>query len=184
MPLRIGQHITTADVISLANALLGFAAVLMIVMGFLDIAVFAMFIAAVADYFDGRIARSTGTNKEWGKEIDSLCDIVAFGVAPAFLAWTVITLGLASFSITLALVAGFAFPAMLIVAGILRLTRYNISTMQGLYVGMPITLNGVIFPVLWIATGGLSTDIMAVVMATACLVSAVLMVSNFIIRKR
>ncbi|MBU5557496.1 MAG: CDP-alcohol phosphatidyltransferase family protein [Candidatus Aenigmatarchaeota archaeon] len=181
---KISRHITVADWISLTAALLGFAALLLIVLGYAALAALAMVIAAIADYLDGRIARRLGGSHDWGKQVDSLCDVVAFAVAPAFLAWSIIASGAASYSLGLAVTLGFMFPAMVIVAGILRLARYNISTIRGLYVGMPITMNGIIFPVVWLATFGLSIEISAVIMAATCVASSVLMVSNFIIRKR
>ena len=44
-------------------------------------------LALVADGLDGRCARFFGVASEMGKEMDSLCDLVSFGVAPAILAW-------------------------------------------------------------------------------------------------
>ena len=48
----------------------------------------AVFVAAVMDGLDGRVARLTGTTSEFGVQYDSLADLVAFGVAPAFMVWT------------------------------------------------------------------------------------------------
>ena len=44
--------------------------------------------AVLFDGLDGRIARMTGTSSDFGKELDSLADVITFGVAPAMLAWT------------------------------------------------------------------------------------------------
>ncbi len=184
MRFSIARHITFADMISLTSALLGFASIFMIVLGRVHTAALAIVASAILDYLDGRIARKHGGNKDWGRQMDSLCDIVAFGVAPAFLAWPVIAAGFAQMNMNIAIAVGFAFPSLIIIAGILRLARYNISTHNNIYVGMPITMNGLIFPVVWAVTLGMAVDLRAVIMAITCVLSAVLMVSDFLIRKR
>jgi|SRR5271157_1745654 len=54
----------------------------------LDNAAKAIGFAFLFDGLDGRIARMTGTSSDFGRELDSLSDVIAFGVAPAMLAWT------------------------------------------------------------------------------------------------
>lgn len=53
----------------------------------LDHAAIAIGFAVLFDGLDGRIARMTGTSSDFGKELDSLADVITFGVAPAMLAW-------------------------------------------------------------------------------------------------
>lgn len=183
MRFSIARHITFADVLSLSAAMLGFASMLMVVIGYAMIAAIAIIIAAFLDYIDGRISRKMGSNKHWGKEMDSLCDVVAFGVAPAFLAWPVIAAGLAGAYMGAAVLTGFFFSSLIIITGILRLARYNTTNINNIYVGMPITMNGIIFPLVWVATMGLAVDLRAVIMAVTCVLSAVLMISDFMIRK-
>ena len=52
-----------------------------------DFAAKAIGFAVLFDGLDGRIARMTGTTSEFGRELDSLADVITFGVAPAILAW-------------------------------------------------------------------------------------------------
>ena len=76
---------------TVANLLCGFYAVLATVKGEvvdLDYAARAIGFAIVFDAFDGFIARTTHTNTEFGKQFDSLADMVSFGIAPAILAYT------------------------------------------------------------------------------------------------
>ena len=54
----------------------------------LDNAAKAIGFAVLFDGLDGRVARMTGTSSDFGKELDSLADVITFGVAPAMLAWT------------------------------------------------------------------------------------------------
>ena len=65
----------------------GFYAIVAATDGNFDRAGIAIFIAMVCDGLDGRIARWTNTQSEFGKEFDSLSDMVAFGLAPAVAAY-------------------------------------------------------------------------------------------------
>ncbi|HEX9162416.1 MAG TPA: phosphatidylcholine/phosphatidylserine synthase [Thermoanaerobaculia bacterium] len=87
---------------------------------YFEIACVSLFIAAVFDTFDGLIARALGAASEFGKEYDSLADVVTFGAAPAVLvyAWGLHILG--------NLGGGIAF--LFLVAVSLRLARFNVMT--------------------------------------------------------
>lgn len=96
---------------------------------------FAMFF----DGFDGRVARLTKTQSDFGVQLDSLADVVSFGAAPALLVykWALEPLGF------LGLFLSFTFAA----CGALRLARFNVLAMRNphggggsFFVGMPIPL--------------------------------------------
>src|SRR5690349_20479013 len=76
-----------------ANIAFGYYAILQITHGTsadawrLDNAAKAIGFAVLFDGLDGRIARMTGTSIDFGRELDSLADVITFGVAPAMLAW-------------------------------------------------------------------------------------------------
>jgi CDP-diacylglycerol--serine O-phosphatidyltransferase len=95
----------------------GFYAIIAAVKGYFDVAAIAIFVAMVADTLDGRVARMTNTQTAFGAEYDSLSDMVAFGVAPALLAymWSLSALG------KLGWLAAFLYAA----ATALRLARFN-----------------------------------------------------------
>lgn len=65
----------------------GFYSIIASINGHFFAAAIAILIAAVFDGLDGRVARMTGSTSTFGMELDSLCDLVAFGVAPALLAY-------------------------------------------------------------------------------------------------
>lgn len=99
---------------------------------YFEIACVSLFIAAVFDTFDGLIARALGATSEFGKEYDSLADVVTFGAAPAILvyAWGLHTLG--------NLGGGIAF--LFLVAVSLRLARFNVmvgKTDYRYFAGLP-----------------------------------------------
>lgn len=136
----------------------------------LDNAAIAIGFAVLFDGLDGRIARMTGTSSDFGRELDSLADVVTFGVAPAMLAWTwgfhlmptvLLTEGKWTFKLAqLGAIACFLF----LIAGASRLARFNITSNpqpsnpgrpgKKYFVGMPIPAGaGVIAAVVHFTAG-------------------------------
>lgn len=75
------------SVITTASLFSGFYAIVSAINGQYFYAAVAIIVSGVFDGLDGRVARLTGTTSKFGMEYDSLCDLVAFGVAPAVLAY-------------------------------------------------------------------------------------------------
>lgn len=88
---------------------------------FFDNAARAIGIAVLLDGLDGRIARLTGATSEFGVELDSIADVVSFGIAPAFLAYTW-GYGAVQGLEKLAWAVSFIF----LICGALRLARFNV----------------------------------------------------------
>jgi CDP-diacylglycerol--serine O-phosphatidyltransferase len=129
----------------------GFYAIISTLKGEFDLAAIALGFAVVCDGLDGRIARLTNSTSEFGIQIDSLADVMAFGMAPAVLAYV---WGLKSIAPTyppyakhiqqIGWIVCFAF----VICGTMRLARFNIQSTrpQGnlgpsakkSFVGMPI----------------------------------------------
>lgn len=92
-------------------------------------------LACLADRYDGRVARFLNVSSELGKELDSLADLVSFGVAPSILAFNIYNfsnLGLLGYLLVL------LFP----IAGAYRLARFNVTEFDGEFYGIPITFAG------------------------------------------
>ncbi|MCQ6300900.1 MULTISPECIES: CDP-alcohol phosphatidyltransferase family protein [Bacillus cereus group] len=102
---------------------------------YLGAASILIFFSAVLDFLDGRIARKLKVNSEFGIELDSLADIVSFGVAPALLFHT-----MAAPSILTSL-AFILFPTM----GALRLAKFSIQPTIGYFKALPISAAGLSF---------------------------------------
>src|SRR5690348_18026865 len=66
----------------------GFYAIVAAIGGYFTDAAIAVFVAALLDGMDGRVARLTGTQSEFGVQYDSLSDLVSFGLAPALVLYT------------------------------------------------------------------------------------------------
>lgn len=140
-----------------------------------DVAVIAIFIGMIADGLDGRIARMTNTQTDFGAEYDSLADMVTFGVAPALLlyCWQLIRLG------KLGWLLAFIYTA----AVALRLARFNtqLETADKRYFqGLSSTLGAsVIASFVWLCYQNQWSE--GVVLGFSALLSvsiAILMVSN------
>ena len=71
------------DAITSMNLICGLVGVMFAVNGKLDLAFYMMLAAAVADFLDGFFARLLNAYSDFGKELDSLCDLVSFGVLPS-----------------------------------------------------------------------------------------------------
>ncbi|BBL71637.1 CDP-diacylglycerol--serine O-phosphatidyltransferase [Methylogaea oryzae] len=95
----------------------GFYAITAAISGHFELAVIAIFAAMVLDGLDGRVARLTNTQSEFGAQYDSMSDLVSFGAAPALVmfVWSLSTLG------KLGWVAAFVHCA----GAALRLARFN-----------------------------------------------------------
>ena len=136
---RITRLIKLADVFTLINVIFGLVAIFFSIKNNYDLAIAALFLAVVADYIDGKIARKLEQQNIFGKELDSLADTISFGVAPAIFGFSLIQTPLAIVAFTI-----FLF------SGILRLARYNIMHVKDGFEGMPITLNGLIIPIIFL----------------------------------
>src|SRR5918995_1351191 len=117
---------------TMANLFCGYACIVYAMRGEFDIAAPFIGFAMVLDMLDGRIARMTGATSDIGIELDSLADVVSFGMAPAILSftWGLQPLGRWGWAV------GFVFVA----AAALRLARFNVqvgSTDKRYFVGMP-----------------------------------------------
>lgn len=115
-PRRKGIYMLP-NAVTLAALFAGFYSIVMAMNGRFDVACIGIFCAAVLDSLDGRVARMTNTQSAFGEQMDSLCDMVSFGLAPALiiLEWALKDLGKPGW------IAAFVYCA----AAALRLARFN-----------------------------------------------------------
>ncbi len=156
-PPRRGMYVLPS-VFTSGNIALGYYAITQSAQGSaadparFDRAAIAIGFAILFDGLDGRIARMTHTTSEFGKELDSLADVVTFGVAPSMLAYTwgvrmlpmTLSLGLRERLLHMGAIVCFLF----LICGASRLARFNVSVNpqprnpgrpgQKYFVGMPI----------------------------------------------
>ncbi|HUP22063.1 MAG TPA: CDP-diacylglycerol--serine O-phosphatidyltransferase [Thermoanaerobaculia bacterium] len=175
--LRRGIYLLPS-VFTIGNMVLGFYAMVLAMRGDYRPAVLCIFAAAFLDSLDGRLARVTQTASEFGREYDSLADVVTFGVAPAFLvySWGLYELGR----------IGWILPVFYLVSTATRLARFNVQTKvldKRFFVGLPApAAAGALGSILYFADGrqfaGVETT-PQLVLLTGCVVLGLLMVSSF-----
>jgi len=119
---------------TLFNLSLGVLSIINILAENYFLAALLILLAALMDRFDGKLARKFDAESDLGKELDSLCDLISFGVAPAILIW-------ASHLIDYGVI-GMAIIILFPIAGAYRLARYNVTEFEGVYMGIPITVSG------------------------------------------
>lgn len=128
--------------------------------------------AAVFDFLDGASARLLHAYSDLGKELDSLADLISFGMAPALLVYNTILYFNPGFT-------PWALASLLIVVlGAIRLAKFNIDTRQTtFFIGLPIPANA-IFWIGWIAWMHAHTYPGNIATAIIILLVSLLMVSN------
>lgn len=156
--MRKGMYLLPS-LFTAANIAFGFYALLQAMQGSAEApwhfnnAAVAIGLAFITDGLDGRIARLTNTTSDFGRELDSLADVVTFGVAPAVLAWMWGFHNLPDWSIsaeahTRVVHTGAICAFLFLIAGASRLARFNIQAHprpsnpgrpgRKYFVGMPI----------------------------------------------
>ena len=138
-----------ANSFTILNLFLGFSSIVFIALSFqpdtayyMSYACNLIFIAAIIDVFDGKIARKLGTSNDFGREIDSLADLVSFCIVPSLLIFSyyydlielseIIFLFLSSFTL---------------IFGAIRLARFNVydsNSRNNLYIGLPTPANAIL----------------------------------------
>lgn len=125
-------------------------------------------LAVLADSMDGRAARLLGVSGDFGKELDSLCDLGSFGVAPAIMIY--------QYGMTELDLAGKIIAAFFTIGGAMRLARFNVNaaTVKGYFQGMPIPAGACCLATYVLSGYELSPELVAVM----TFVIAVIMYSN------
>ena len=115
-PIRKGIYLLP-NLLTSSSLFGGIFALISAIEGHFQLAAFAIFVAMVADGLDGRVARLTNTESEFGEQYDSLADMVAFGAAPGLVLyiWQLNSLGNLGWIVTFVYIAATA----------LRLARFN-----------------------------------------------------------
>lgn len=172
--LRKGVYLLP-NLITAAGLFAGFFVIVSTIDGDYKKAAWFILLAAIFDGLDGKVARLTGTTSKFGMELDSLADVISFGVAPAVLLydWALRPYG------KLGWLAAFFF----VICGALRLARFNVqvTTVESRrFVGLPIPAAACIVAtcvLLFFQLGGTGT-IRMVSMVFLVFLLAFLMISN------
>ena len=155
---NIQNFIAISDIISLLNMSSGFLSIICSINHNFELSAILMIIAIIFDSIDGWVARKANRDDSlgFGKNIDSLSDIISFGVAPAVFLYT----SLNTASIPLQLIA-ILVSLLIVICGVLRLTRYNVIAdhiKTSGFIGFPIP--GISFIIATLYLSGLYNNLM------------------------
>lgn len=156
------------SLLTVGNLVLGMVA---LILCYRDTSVAALLVVVgmVLDGLDGRVARLLHAESSFGRELDSLSDVITFGVAPALIMYQVVLKDLGW--------SGVCIAALFPVCGALRLARFNVQQKSTNYfVGLPITAAGGI-----LATMALYNNVLnpaEFILPTGMLILSILMVSQ------
>lgn len=165
------------NLITIANLFCGYMSVIFSIKGEFKSAAIAVVIAAIFDQLDGRLARLTHATSKFGAELDSLCDLVSFGFAPALLMylWALNAYG------RVGMMACFLFVA----CGALRLARFNVQVgvvEKNYFQGLPIPMAAGILTTSYLAfdeMGWTPDQLYGKLLLAMVILMAFVMVSNF-----
>ena len=142
---------TIPNAITLANLFLGFVAVILLALSlgspneqYVKIACYLVLVGAVLDSIDGKVARKLNISSDFGKEIDSLADLISFCLVPSFLVFVWYNKLDIEYLSLIHLILLSSFP---IIFGAIRLAKYNaLREMRNSekYLGLPTPANAIL----------------------------------------
>ena len=169
--MNVVRQLKIPDVLTLGNFICGLLAIFLAILNnFTASAMFIIF-AVLFDFLDGKVARYLKQSSELGKQLDSFSDLVSFGIWPSI------------FGFQMGLNGPIAISVLLLfsLCGMLRLARFNVSNIKH-FEGVPITTNGILFPVVYFASQSAHYEWNSYVLILYMIMS-ILMVSTFRIKK-
>lgn len=178
--LRRGAFVLPS-LFTMGNVMLGFYAIVLSYREHFVMATWMVVIAGVLDALDGRIARMTHTESDFGKEFDSLADVLTFGATPALMVflWGLHDLGR----------IGWLVPLYFLLCTAVRLARFNVQTKKidkRYFVGLPSPAAAGAIVVLFFVSAqldgrvdGVATPWMTAIFLTVLPLSGSLMISTF-----
>ncbi|MBQ2831898.1 archaetidylserine synthase [Methanobrevibacter sp.] len=175
---NIKKFIAISDIISLLNMSCGFLSIVNSINNNYELSALLMIFAIMFDSVDGWVARKANRDDSlgFGKNIDSLSDVVSFGVAPAVFVYSTINT-----TPTIVQEIGILVSLFIVICGVLRLTRYNviadkINTRD--FIGFPIP--GIAFIIATLYLSGLYNPYLALVLSV---IISLIMISTIIYPK-
>lgn len=168
------------DLLTMTGTTLSFIGLLMVLNGHYTIAAFCLLLSGICDGFDGKLARmhkSTKDEQNYGVQLDSLSDVICFGVLPA-----VITAQICDNII------GYIISAVYMLCGVVRLAYFNMLAAspkhkKGIYIGVPITIISIAFPIIMFIVRFINYEALRYVLPILLAIFAILFVARIEIKK-
>lgn len=154
--------------------------------GKFDVSIVCLMMSGICDAFDGRVAKSkknrTEDERSFGIQLDSLCDVISFGVFPALLCYFMGVDG----------IIGIMIVCLYCNCAVIRLAFFNVlegkrqkteSGSNKVYRGMPVTTISVIFPLIYAVKCFVTTSVFATILHVMLTLAAFLFVLDFEVKK-
>ncbi|KYC45771.1 MAG: Archaetidylserine synthase [Candidatus Methanofastidiosum methylothiophilum] len=162
----IFDFVSLPDIFSIANGVLGFISLYYILIGNILLSSRIVFLCIFFDSFDGFLARRNDSCADFGKSLDSLSDIISFGIVPSFI---FISYGNNN-------ILGLVVGAIYLIFGLLRLSRFNAINSEEYY-GLPITIGAIFVILIFFA------EMEFYIYLILVLLTSILFISNFKIKR-
>ncbi len=172
------------------NLIFGIIAIFLGAQGYIEWAAWCIALAAVFDFLDGMAARLLKAYSDLGKQLDSLCDLVSFGLAPAAIMFSLLQYSL--FGNTTPLLEINASPIewlmlssclIIPIAGAFRLAKFNIDNRQSeSFLGLPIPANALFFASIALVVAHSSSELaLSIIQNKFNLIASILIISTMMI---
>jgi CDP-diacylglycerol--serine O-phosphatidyltransferase len=140
--MRIKNHIP--NLVTLLNLISGSIAIFLAFSGEMVMASWFIIIAAILDFLDGFVARLLHAGSDIGAQLDSLADVISFGLAPSAIMYQLILMSPGNSSLSAGMIRFLPYTALLLVAGgAYRLAKFNTDPGQAVeFKGLPIPATG------------------------------------------
>ena len=146
---------------TIGNLILGIISIILVFNGEADFAAIMVIVAMLMDGLDGRVARALNVTSDFGKELDSLSDVISFGVAPAFVVYAV---AFQDYNPSTAwTAAAWTATSIFPICGALRLARFNVvAGTPGYFIGLPIPAAGGVLATMALFSAELSAPVLLI----------------------
>lgn len=168
------------DLITMLGTSLGFLGITFSFKSQYSLAIICLILCGICDAFDGTIARKykySNEAKEYGVQLDSLSDVICFGIFPAVLT---VSLNNSTISIIICIIY--------MLCGVIRLAYFNMlhttnTGKKGIYIGIPITVIAGIYPLSYIIFKTINFSLLKLIMPYILLITGLLFISKIEIKK-
>lgn len=170
-------HFRKCDFVTMLGTTLGFLGIICGFTSHYTISILCLVLCGICDAFDGTLARKYNYNseaKEYGVQLDSLSDVICFGLFPALLT---VSLNNSIFSIIIS--------AIYMLCGVIRLAYFNTlhvtnQSKKGIYIGLPITIIAIVYPLCYLI---FKISTLKIIIPYILLLIAILFISRINIKK-
>jgi CDP-diacylglycerol--serine O-phosphatidyltransferase len=187
MSFNIKKHIP--NTITSLNLLSGSLAIVLAFEGYLLYAVYMIFLAAIFDFLDGMAARLLKAYSNVGKELDSLADVVSFGVAPAIIIFHMMKISLFKTldfpgidSLSAKEVLFLIMPFFIAVLSGVRLAKFNVDERQTEnFIGLAVPANALFFVSLYLVSISIENDFILQLLKNEYFLSALIILFSLLL---